>query len=164
MPQVKLISWRSPSSSLRIIIGQCGRLALRCYGYVGPVTMHRCKSSSGSTSPLIDQHAGRHILPSVRECRVHGARPARALPRCPRDGCIRRAQVHQAADLHGAAEFVGVVRRCGADAGGIQPAPEIAKAHIANACGTCQLKLACRSFAGAHTLPIALSILFSRSC
>lgn len=64
----------------------------------------------------------------------------------------------------GAAEYVSVVRRYGADAGGIQPAACVVNAHIADACGTCQLKQACRSFTGAHSLPIALSILFCRSC
>lgn len=50
---------------------------------------------------------------------------------------------------HDVEEFVGVVRRYGADAAGIRGIvdaanrpPEIARAHIAHACGTCCLKAA----------------------
>lgn len=50
---------------------------------------------------------------------------------------------------HDVEEFVGVVRRYGADAAGIRAIvdaanrpPEIARAQIAHACGTCQLRVA----------------------
>lgn len=50
---------------------------------------------------------------------------------------------------HDVEEFVGVVRRYGADAAGVRAIvdaanrlPEIARAQIARACGTCQLKVA----------------------
>jgi hypothetical protein len=50
---------------------------------------------------------------------------------------------------HDVEEFVGVVRRYGADAAGVRAivdaanrTPEVARAHIAHACGTCQLKVA----------------------
>ncbi|MDW9680673.1 putative metallopeptidase [Sinorhizobium meliloti] len=50
---------------------------------------------------------------------------------------------------HDVEEFVGVVRRYGADAAGVRAIvdaanrpPEIARANIAHACGTCQLRVA----------------------
>lgn len=50
---------------------------------------------------------------------------------------------------HDVEEFVGVVRRYGADAAGVRAIvdaanrpPEIARAQIAHACGTCQLRVA----------------------
>ncbi|MQV46648.1 putative metallopeptidase [Sinorhizobium medicae] len=50
---------------------------------------------------------------------------------------------------HDVEEFVGVVRRYGADAAGVRAIvdaanrpPEIARAQIAHACGTCQLSVA----------------------
>ncbi|WP_410176759.1 putative metallopeptidase [Sinorhizobium medicae] len=50
---------------------------------------------------------------------------------------------------HDVEDFVGVVRRYGADAAGVRAIvdaanrpPEIARAQIAHACGTCQLRLA----------------------
>ncbi|WP_420376855.1 putative metallopeptidase [Sinorhizobium medicae] len=50
---------------------------------------------------------------------------------------------------HDVEDFVGVVRRYGADAAGVRAIvdaanrpPEIARANIAHACGTCQLRVA----------------------
>jgi hypothetical protein len=50
---------------------------------------------------------------------------------------------------HDVEEFIGVVRRYGTDAAGVRAmvdaasaGPEIARAHIAQACGTCQLRVA----------------------
>ncbi|WP_371412322.1 putative metallopeptidase [Ensifer sp. NM-2] len=50
---------------------------------------------------------------------------------------------------HDVEEFVGIVRRYGADAAGVRAMvdaanqkPEIARMQIAHACGTCQLRVA----------------------
>ncbi|WEX86485.1 putative metallopeptidase [Sinorhizobium garamanticum] len=72
---------------------------------------------------------------------------------------------------HDAEEFVGVVRRYGADAAAVRAMvdaanqkPEIARVQIAHACDTCQLRVALsRSLAIADSLPVTLSVLFGCS-